>query len=315
MLFSVCLNGQTTASSLTEKEVPDFNLPILKHFSSDTIKKTEIIEVKSSKRQKLVPYAIVGSSIVGFSGVYLYLKQAWWKDNGQTFHFDRGRDWKYASGLDKMAHFTGGLIVSDAYFDACKGLKLSEKQAAWWGFGVGTFVQVLIEYKDGFSANYGFSYGDILAGSIGALQPLLRQKSAFFRNTDFKFSYWQRSARYFEHRGLKITPFHTDDYLNQTYWMSTSLRYLTGNRYEKIPDWLNLALGWGNEAESWDTNPNNPGTGAKPEFYLALDVNLLKLIKPKRKFWIQTLKRINYLKFPMPTLQLTQKPKLWGVYF
>jgi hypothetical protein len=315
-LFTRPLNGQVAAAFYpTEKESPILNLPILKRFSSDSTQKQDTLDAKTLKRQKLVPYAVGATTLVCFTSVYLYMKQAWWKDNVQTFHFDSGRDYRYANNLDKMGHFMGGIIVSDSYFDACKGLKMSDKRAAWWGFGVGTFVQMAIEMKDGFAPNYGYSVGDIAAGTFGSLQPMLRQKSAFFRNTDFKASYWQRTTRYFDRRAIKVIPLHIDDYLNQTYWMSTSLRYITGNRYEKIPDWLNLAFGWGIEAESWDTNLNDRGTGGKPEFYLALDINLLKLIKPKSKFWIQTLKRINYIKFPMPTLQLTQKPKLWGVYF
>ena len=147
------------------------------------------------------------------------------------------------------------------------------------GLGIGVGVQMYIEIKDGFSPHYGYSLGDVTAGSLGALQPWLRLKSNFFRHTDFKFSYWQRSTRYFEARNIPVKAFFSDDYLNQTYWMSTSLRYITNEKFDKIPDWLNLAFGWGIEAESWNSNPNDPNTGGKPEMYLALDVNLLKLFK------------------------------------
>jgi hypothetical protein len=299
--FYVSVN--TTQSSFSEK------------IERDTTIKPDTLDAKDLKRQKIVPYAVGVTSAVCFTGVYLYMQQVWWKDNVQKFHFDWSRDYRYANNLDKMGHFMGGQLVADAYFDACKGLKMTDKQAVWWGFSVGTMVQVLIELKDGYAPNYGYSMGDMVAGSFGSLQPYLKQKSTFFRNTDFKGSYWQRTTKYFDTRGIKRIPVHIDDYINQTYWMSTSLRYLTNNRYEKIPDWLYLSLGWGIEAKSWNSNPKDPGTGGKPEFYLALDVNLLKLFKPKHKFWVQTLKRFNYIKFPMPTLQLTQKPKLWGIYF
>jgi hypothetical protein len=311
LLFSNSMKGQTT------DKLPDLSK------SSDTLTKVlldtlvikDAVDAKTLKRQKIVPYAVGVTSAVCFTSVYLYMQQVWWKDNVQKFHFDWSRDYRYANNLDKMGHLMGGLLVSDAYYDACKGLKMTDKQAVWWGFSVGTMVQFLIEIKDGYAPNYGYSLGDMVAGSFGSLQPFLKQKSTFFKNTDFKGSYWQRTTKYFDNRGIKRIPVHIDDYINQTYWMSTSLRYMTGNRYEKIPDWLNLAFGWGIEAETWNINPQDPGTGGKPEFYLALDVNLLKLFKPKRKFWVQTLKRLNYLKVPMPTLQLTQKPKLRGLYF
>ena len=304
---------------------PIFNAQPINFLSIDTFKREksekELANLVSNilnKHDKASPrtaYLVGSSSVAVFGGLFVYMKQAWWKEETTKFHFDWSRDYTYANNLDKMGHFMGGIIAADAYFDACKGLKMSDKSAAWWGFGIGAGVQMAIEIKDGLAPHWGYSVGDVTAGSLGALQPLLRQKSSFFRHTDFKASYWQRSTRYFEARGLPITAIHTDDYLNQTYWMSTSLRYLTNEKYDKIPDWLNLAFGWGIEAESWDRNPLDPGTGGKPEFYLALDVNLLKLFKPKQKFWYQFLKRINYLKVPMPTLQLTQKPKLWGLYF
>ena len=272
------------------------------------------LTIADRKQTRGATILVAGSSVGAAAGLYIYLQKAWWAENSTNFHFDEGRDLRYANNLDKMGHLMGGIIVSDIYYDLCRGLGMNDKRAAWWGFGMGTGLQLAIEIKDGFAPDWGFSVPDIAFGAFGSLMPLLKQKSPFFKNTDFKFSYWRRSDKYFDVRALK-PGFHIDDYLNQTYWMTTSLRYLTGNRVDWIPDWLGLSIGWGIEAESWNTNPADPGSGGKPEFYISPDIDLVRLFNPKRTFWKMTLKRLNYLKIPLPTLQLTQKVRFWPVYY
>ena len=259
--------------------------------------------------------AIGGTTAGMMGGLWWYLQNTWWAEDARGFRIDFDRDLRYANNLDKMGHYVGGIMTADLYYDAFRWMGMDERKAAWWGFGFGTGLQMAIEIKDGFSPDWGFSVSDIVLGTAGSLQPLLRQTSPFFRHTDVKFSYWQRSHKYFQVRSIKPTAFHIDDYLNQTYWVSTNLRYMTGNRVEWIPDWLNLSVGWGIDAASWNTDPTDPGTGGKPEFYLSPDIDLVRLFKPKKPFWKFTLHRLNYLKFPMPAIQLTPKVKVWGLYY
>jgi hypothetical protein len=236
-------------------------------------------------------FLIGGSSVAAIGGLYAYFHQVWWR---------------------------GELMTADAYVDACRWIGMTEKQSAWWAFGMSTGLQAVIEVKDGFSPSYGFSVFDITTGSVGALMPVLKLRSDFMKNSDLKFSYWQRSLKYFDARaGIinTVPPFHIDDYINQTYWMSTNLRYLLGEKAPWVPDWLNLSIGWGIDAATWNIDPTDPGTGGKPELYLAPDIDLLRLFKPRKAFWKLTLKRLNYLKVPMPTLQFTPRVKGWGVYF
>lgn len=320
LLFIFCSN-YSLLGQLTLARIPSFysenQVLTNKTFNDILISEDTLLSPPSSNRKQNLgkAAALVGTSVGVLGGMYVYLQGVWWKGEARSFHFDWGRDFRYANNLDKMGHLMGGVMAADAYYDGFRWLGMPERKAAWWGFGMGIGLQVAIEMKDAFGPYWGFSMGDMAFGAFGSLQPLLKQKYSFFKHTDFKFSYWQRSTRYFDNRGWKVQPFHIDDYLNQTYWMTTSLRYLTANKVSWIPDWLGISVGWGIEAESWDTNPNDRGTGGKPELYIAPDIDLVKLFKPKTRFWKMTLKRLNYIKFPMPTLQLTQKTKLWGIYF
>jgi hypothetical protein len=259
--------------------------------------------------------AIGGTTLSVVGGLWWYLENTWWAEDARGFRVDFNRDLRYANNLDKMGHYVGGIMTADLYYDAFRWMGMDERKAAWWGFGFGTGLQMAIEIKDGFSPDWGFSVSDIVLGTAGSLQPLLRQTSPFFRNTDVKFSYWQRSDKYFIARDLNNPVFHIDDYINQTYWVSTNLRYITGNRIEWIPDWLNLSVGWGIDAATWNTDPSDPGTGGKPEIYLAPDIDLVRLFKPRKPFWKFTLHRLNYLKFPMPAIQFTPKVRAWGIYY
>jgi Predicted periplasmic lipoprotein (DUF2279) len=265
------------------------------------------------KKRKYAPIVVGTSAAAIGTSTYLLMKSLWWGDKPTKFHFDWNRDYKYANNVDKLGHFMGGVWASDFYNSIFKTLTFNENESAWYAFGMAAGIQMAIEVKDGLAPNWGFSLGDVAAGSLGGLLYVGRQHSEFLRQTDFKMSYWQYSTKYFDDRGWKHAAFDPDDYLNQTYWLSTSLRYLTREKIAWVPDWLNLAVGFGLEAETW--NLTGAGEGGRWEIYLAPDINLEKLFKPKRKFWKAVVHTINYVKVPMPTLQLGPKVKAYGLYF
>jgi hypothetical protein len=328
LLFSPCILLSFSIPFLfqtvqAQSEIELMPLPKTEKFCFQPIPKLIIPELdkpfasshKPLSRSWLKPTVVLGSSAAILGSLYAYMNNAWWKDSTSGFRFDNGRDFRYANNLDKMGHFMGGLITADAYYDAFKWMSESDESAAWWGFSMGVGIQLAMEIKDGRGVRWGFSIADLAAGSIGAFQPYLRLKSPFFHQTQFKWSYWQRNMKYFREVAFYKKAYINDDYLNQTYWMTTSLPHLTGHRLKWLPDWLGLSLGWGIEAESWDTNPNDRGTGGKIELYLAPDIDWFKLLKPKKAFWKHVIRRLNYIKTPMPTLQLTQKPRGWWLYF
>ena len=314
LLVLAFLPWQLYATGQDKTTTPPFSDSLFRNAAATYGLPTDSLDRKLKKQRRNRALIVTGSTALAAGGLYTYLQKTWWADGTTDFHFDNGRDWRYSNNLDKMGHFMGGMMAADLYYDVFRWMDMDNQKAAWWAFGMGTAMHLAIEVKDGYATDWGFSVPDIVAGSIGSLMPLLRLKSEFFRHTDFKFSYWRRSDKYFQATG-KEPQFNIDDYINQTYWMTVNMKYMTGGKAEWMPDWLGLSVGWGIEAESWNTNPADPGTGGKPEFYLSPDIDLVRLFKPKKPFWKFTLQKLNYLKFPMPTLQLTQKVKLWPVFW
>ncbi|MBO0949223.1 hypothetical protein [Fibrella forsythiae] len=257
---------------------------------------------------------LLSSSVLSLGATYVYLEKKWWSEGYTNFHLDDGRDFRYASNIDKFGHLLGGIVTADTYYGGFRWAGMTKQRAEWYAVGAAAFVQLSIEFKDGFSPRYGLSWADVAVGTLGGFWPMLQNHAPFFRDSQVKFSYWQRTDKYYEHRGIKTQAFSIDDYINQTYWFSFSPKYLFGSSLkQKWPDWLQLSAGVGLDADTW--SPTRNGEGGLWEIYLAPDINLVELFKP-RKPWLKSILHVlSYIKVPMPTLQIAPRPRLWGLYF
>ncbi|RYF77662.1 MAG: DUF2279 domain-containing protein [Cytophagaceae bacterium] len=257
---------------------------------------------------------LLSSSVLSLGATYVYLEKKWWSEGYTNFHLDDGRDFRYASNIDKFGHLLGGIFTADVYYGGFRWAGMSKHRAEWYAVGATAFVQLSIEFKDGFSPRYGFSWADVTVGTLGGFWPMLQNHAPFFRDSQVKFSYWQRTTKYFDQRGIKTQAFSIDDYINQAYWFSFSLKYLFGpSLKQKWPDWLQFSVGVGLDAATW--SPTRNGEGGLWEVYLAPDINLVKLFKPGKPWVKSVLHVLNYIKVPMPTLQIAPRPRLWGLYF
>ncbi|MFN8357097.1 MAG: hypothetical protein U0Y10_21765 [Spirosomataceae bacterium] len=273
-------------------------------FANDTLTNTADTLSKSVRLKRNL--IVGGSSVVFFSGTYWFLKHAWWKDQSIPFHFDNGPDLKYASNLDKAGHFMGGVFVSEMYNDGFRWAGVPARKALWYSVGMAFVVHLSTEIKDGFAPRWGFSPYDLLAGTLGGLYTVGKHSDTFLKNTTIKATYWQRTDKYFQ-LALK-TPkwFSIDDYLNQTFWFSY---YFNDKPHRTLPSWLGVSVGWGIEPDYW-----NGFGGARHELYLAPDIHLERLLRPKKQPWKSLVKVLNFTRLPLPALQITPKVKVWGLF-
>jgi len=259
---------------------------------------------------------LVSSSLaIGLAGTYLYVNNAWWSDISTEFHFDSGNDLVYALNVDKAAHFLGGVHASDLFSQSFLWAGLKPKKAAWCGAIFGSSIQLAIEIKDAYAPYWGFSKYDLALGSIGSFWPVAQHYSKELKAINFKFSYFKHSNIYWElesQRGKNPSRFSWyDDYPNQTYWVSADLNHFI--KIKVIPDWLNLAFGYGLD----NTQYIQGGTkmGGRNEYYIALDYNIQKILK---KWDTPVAKKVKYffkyLKLPAPTLRVSPDLKFYPFF-
>lgn len=249
---------------------------------------------------------IAGAASSTLGATYIFLQNAWWKETSQGFHFDNGRDLKYARNLDKAAHFLGGVIYSDIFFQSLRWAHFPEKKAYLYGALFGIFVQAAIEIKDGYAPRWGFSPWDVTLGSAGSFLPMAQRYWKPLSVLDIKFSYYKRYNTYFDFNPNGHT---IDDYINQTYWASLKVHKLLPEKAGRYwPRWLAIAGGL-----SIDETTDGMG-GGNIEFFLALDYDLSAIIPKKRPFWNKTFHFLNYIKLPAPAIRFSPNVRKYWMY-
>lgn len=260
---------------------------------------------------------IAGSSLgLVLGGSYLYIQNSWWSDKKIPFHFDDGSDLTYALNVDKAGHFMGGLQAADMFASSMRWAGMSEKQSIWHGAIFGSGLQLAIEIKDAYAPYWGFSKWDLALGSAGALWPVVQYYNRALKPIRFKFSYYQHSDIYWqleEQRGKEINRHHwQDDYPNQTYWVSFNVNDMTKTSF--LPDWLNVAIGFGLDENQY-LNEKNTKTGGENEWYIALDYDIPKMFKKWDTPIARNVKHwLNYLHFPAPTIRISPKLEFYPLF-
>lgn len=229
---------------------------------------------------------------------YTVLRNSWWSENSK-FHF--ANDFYYAANTDKIAHFYGGYLFSNVFYDGMRWAGAGPTPAEWTGAALSTLVQLAIETKDGFAPNYGFSFMDPTAGMIGSLVPILQHHVPALEPLRVKFGYWYHHNSYWDlsDQELHDAGYFIDDYKNQDFWFS----YNPDSKLPKSlqpywPDFLAPALGIGMDQGCSELNPNH----CRRRYTLGLDYDFeyaLGQNNPKLK---RSLFYLSQYKLPAPSM-------------
>ncbi|MBT8309335.1 MAG: DUF2279 domain-containing protein, partial [Flavobacteriaceae bacterium] len=224
--------------------------------------------------------------------------------------------------MDKMGHVMASYYVGRVGANVLDWSGVREKDQLIYGATIGLGFLTAVEVFDGFSEEWGFSWGDMLANASGTGlyigQELLWQE----QRITMKYSFHQ--TKYAEIRPEKLGENFLEqtlkDYNGQTYWLSANLNSFM-NEQSKIPKWLNIAFGYG--ADGMLTGANEeadmllfPNQDRIKQFYLSLDVDLSRIETGSRL--LRTLFDVfNFIKIPAPTIELNSKGKVFfhAVYF
>jgi hypothetical protein len=269
---------------------------------------------------------LIGVSATGIGGFAITmtgLYQLWYKDYPQSsFHFiNDNKEWLY---MDKIGHSTTSYWLGRIGYQSLRWSGVSEKQAVWIGGLYGFLCVSTIELFDGFSAEWGASWGDIIFNTAGTFmfvgQQLLWKDQRFM----LKFSYSPSEYAQYNPELLGKTGLQRiiKDYNGQTYWLSANIRSFI-KKETKFPAWLNVAFGYGADGMiGAGNNPEYVDGAPVPEFqrtsqyYLTLDIDLTR-IKTKSETVKLLLNLVGFIKIPFPTLEYNSRDgfKYHWLYF
>lgn len=224
--------------------------------------------------------------------------------------------------MDKMGHVMASYYVGRIGADVLDWSGVSEKDQLIYGATLGFGFLTAVEVFDGFSEEWGFSWGDMLANASGTGLYIGQELLWKEQRITMKYSFHQ--TKYAKIRPEKLGENFFEqtlkDYNGQTYWLSANLHSLIREE-NKIPKWLNIAFGYG--ADGMLTGANEeadmllfPNQDRIKQFYLSLDVDLSR-IKTQSRLLRTLFDVFNFIKIPAPAIELNSKGKVLfhAVYF
>lgn len=261
--------------------------------------------------------ALITSSLI-------YLNQQWYKQyNTGKFHFfNDNAEWLQ---MDKAGHAFTTYQTGRLMMNAFEWAGFTKKQKLIFGGTSGLIYMTAIECMDGFSQGWGFSWGDMLANTLGSGMTISQE--AFFnqQRIQLKLSYAQSGLAQYnpDLLGKNFYSQILKDYNAQTYWLSINPASFI-KKQSKFPKWLNVAFGYSaygmlnaryNNFVVQDADGNVLLYKPERRFYFSLDVDLTQ-IKTKSKVLKHVFSIINIIKFPAPALQYSTKGfRFYGIYF
>lgn len=262
---------------------------------------------KTLNKKRLNGLLISGASLYAVSMAGLYV--AWYKDYPLTgFHFfNDNAEWMQ---MDKMGHLTTSYYVGKYGIDLFRWTGLERKKAIWLGGSMGSVFLTTIEIFDGFSAEYGASWGDLLVNTGGSLLAIGQELAWDEQRIILRYGFM--GSPEWKYRpdllGSNVPERLLKDYNSYTAWLSFNIHSFLPER-SRFPRWLNVAFGYGaNGMLGGHFNPAEHNGAALPPFdryrqyYFSLDIQLSK-IRTKSKVLRTIFSALDVVKFPLPALE------------
>ncbi|MCL6295987.1 DUF2279 domain-containing protein [Jejuia spongiicola] len=262
---------------------------------SDTLNK--------SRRNSVV---ITEASLAGIT--LIGLNQLWYSDFERSkFHtINDNKEWLQ---MDKMGHVFTSYQVGKFGAEVLNWSGVSKKDQLIYGSTLGFGFLTAVEILDGFSEEWGFSWGDIASNAAGTGlyigQELLWNEQRI--NLKFSFHQTKYAMQNPDKLGNGFLEQILKDYNGQTYWLSANLHAFF--KKSKIPKWLNVAVGY--SADGMLTgikdvdNTMLTNINRQRQFYLSFDVNLNK-IRTNSRFLKSVFNIFNVLKVPFPAIEFNK---------
>lgn len=268
----------------------------------------------NKERHKAV---LITESLLGTSAL-IGLNQLWYADYNQSkFHTINDNDeWMQ---MDKLGHVFSSYQMGRLGADLLNWSGVSKKNQLIYGSTLGLGFLTVVEVFDGFSEEWGFSWGDMVSNAAGTGlyvgQELLWNEQRIMLKYSFHQTYFAKLRP--ERLGENFIGQSLKDYNGQTYWLSVNVQSFI--KQAKIPKWFNISFGYG--AHGMLTGEDNSSVLNSNQhrirqYYFSLDIDLSKI--QTNSHLLKTIFGVlNVIKVPAPTLEFNSNGKLMfhPIYF
>lgn len=317
-LISISVNGQD--SLIQQKNIAD-SARIMVSSSRSAFPKADLDFAFSKKKVRQVTAA----NIIAYGALTTGLYAAWYSNYPQSgFHtISDLEEWQQ---IDKIGHVYSAYTAGKVCMEMWRWTGIDRKKRIWIGGLSGVAYQTIIETLDGFSANWGWSWGDFGANVLGSGLLIGQELAWDEQKVQMKFSAHRKiysddwlNKRSDDQFGKSLPERILKDYNGQTYWLSTGLKTIFPQ--SKLPAWLQVSVGTG--ADGMFGARDNIKLDDQDQviydlrqikryrqWYLAPDIDLSK-IKTRKKGVRLLLNMLNVIKCPAPALEYSQGKLRW----
>lgn len=261
--------------------------------------------------------ATISSGVLVYSATMWSLNEFWYKDYPRSplHSFDDSREWLQ---MDKAGHFFTAWYLGVTGIRSAEWMRLKGNTKVWLGGSLGFAFLTGIELLDGTSSQWGFSWSDAAANTLGSGFAISQQVLWGKQKLLLKFSYRNHGESAIRPQLLGSNRYERwiKDYNGQTYWLSFSPgAFFPATR---IPTWLCLSLGYsargmlGAKSNDWLNAPtiSFEHFRREREWFLSADLDLSAI--PCKAPWFRTFTTwFNFLKIPFPGINLRNGSTYW----
>lgn len=279
-----------------------------------------------------------GTVLYGASMIGLYKT---WYDNYPLGRFHSFNDWQEWKQMDKAGHVLTAYQESRWIAGIARWTGVPARKSVWAGVASAQLLQTSLETFDGFSKEWGWSWGDVGCNLLGS--GLFLSQELVWKEQRVSVKMSAMPVRYSDAPVLPVQPAGSSasttlqaradalygtgpvnlflkNYNTLAVWVSVNPRSFCGEKAGWLPNWLNLAVGMGadhlfaGKGYTWQADKRCTGTDCLQyrldplqlprtrQFFLSPDVDLTR-IRVKGRFWKALLFTANLFKFPAPALE------------
>ncbi len=296
--------GPDAPTELPTTPAPAATLPASCFPAADSLRSATPMEDTTRPHVSIPRLALVGGLTAGgFIYGHVILSNLWWKGEPSRFHFDWDHDWRYSLGADKLGHAYFPYLTAGVYRQALEWTGLDTATSLYAAASAALAYQTYVEIRDGFSKQWGFSWGDWGADLIGASLPVLQYEVPALRPFEVKISFHPSEK-------FKAGMYNAiiDDYESTFHWVSINVHDLLPEAWQRwYPRFVNLAIG--------HTVKDLDGAGGgHHELYLSLDWNV-KGLPGDGWFWNLLKRNVDFYHLPAPAVRIAPGIVWYGIHF